>query len=86
MTNERMIGLEPGYAAALGMLSVFCGVTNCPITALVLAFEIFGFVSPKGFLLALASSYMLSGYYSLYSAQKIMYSKMRPKYINKPTH
>lgn len=51
-----------------------------------LAFEIFGFVSPKGFLLALASSYMLSGYYSLYSAQKIMYSKMRPKYINKPTH
>lgn len=82
----RMIGLEPGYAAALGMLSVFCGVTNCPITALVLAFEIFGFVSPKGFLLALASSYMLSGYYSLYSAQKIMYSKMRPKYINKPTH
>ena len=27
-------------------------------------------------------SYMLSGYYSLYSEQKIIYSKLRPHYVN----
>ena len=30
-------------------------------------------------------SYMLSGYYGLYSSQKIMYSKLKAEYINKDT-
>ena len=34
------------------------------------------------FLLSIAFSYMLSGYYGLYSSQKIMYSKYHTKYIN----
>ena len=31
----------------------------------------------------IAVSYMLSGYYGLYSGQKIMYSKRRARYINR---
>ena len=38
---------------------------------------------PIFFAIALCVSYMLSGYYSLYSGQKIMYSKRRARFINK---
>ena len=31
--------------AAMGMVAVFCGVTNCPITSILIAFELFGFDS-----------------------------------------
>ena len=35
------------------------------------------------FALAAGVSYLLSGYYGLYSSQKIIYSKLRPEYINR---
>lgn len=35
-------GLHPSFGAGLGMISVFCGVTNCPMTSLLLAMELFG--------------------------------------------
>ena len=34
------------------------------------------------FAIACGVSFMLSGYYGLYSSQKIMYSKLRAEYIN----
>lgn len=77
-----ILGLEPGFCAAVGMISLFCGVTNCPIASLLLGLELFG---PDGMLYytaAIAVSYMLSGYYSLYSQQKILYSKETPSFIN----
>ncbi|MBC8584082.1 chloride channel protein [Youxingia wuxianensis] len=82
----QLIGLEPSLAAAIGMMTVFCGVTNCPVTALMMSFELFGFTTPSFFLIAIPISYMLSGYYSLYSAQRIVYAKTKPKYVNQKTH
>jgi len=38
------------------------------------------------FLLSIALSYMLSGYYGLYRSQKIVYSKYKTEYINRKTH
>ena len=35
------------------------------------------------FAVCIAVAYMLSGYYGLYSEQKIVYSKLRPEYIDK---
>ena len=35
-----------------------------------------------GFALAAAVSYLLSGYYGLYSSQKIVYSKLRAELVN----
>lgn len=62
--------------AAAGMVSVFCGVTNCPVTALLISFELFGFEHSGYYLIAIAVSYMLSGYYGLYHAQKILHHKL----------
>lgn len=78
-----LIGLHPSFGAALGLAALFCGVTNCPVTTLMLAFELFGFTGSLYFLLAVAVSYMLSGYYSLYSSQKIVYAKTKPIFINR---
>lgn len=75
------LGLDPSFAAAVGLVSVFCGVTNCPLTALVLSVELFGGRGTAFFLLACAVSYMLSGYGGLYGKQRILYSKFRPEWI-----
>lgn len=77
-----LLGLNPSFAAGIGLIAVFCGVVNCPISSLILSVELFGSKGMLFFGLACAVSYMLSGYYGLYSAQKIMYSKLRPEFIN----
>lgn len=68
------------------MIAVFCGVTNCPLVSLLLAFELFDFTCPELFLLAAAVSYMLSGYRSLYSAQKILHPKTEFRQLHRSTH
>lgn len=81
----RLIGITPGFGAALGMIAMFCGVLNCPVAAIILSVELFG---SEGFILfsiAAGVSYMLSGYYGLYGSQKIMYSKLKAEYVNQDT-
>lgn len=81
-----LIGLPAGFAAALCMGAVFCGVTNCPLASIILCIELFGFMGAGYFALCCGISYMLSGYYGLYSEQKIMYSKVQPEFINRNVH
>lgn len=78
-----MLGLPHAFSGALGMAAVFCGATNCPLTSILLAFELFGGESLPLYALCCGVSYMLSGYYGLYSEQKIVYSKSRPEWIDK---
>lgn len=81
----NLIGIAPGFGAAVGMIAMFCGVLNCPLASIILSIELFG---SEGFILfsiAAGVSYMLSGYYGLYRSQKIMYSKLKAEYINKNT-
>ena len=78
-----LLGLPPEFAAAIGLICVFCGVTNCPLTSILLAYELFGGQSLALFALVIAVSYMLSGYYGLYSEQKIVYSKFRTRWVNR---
>lgn len=80
-----LTGFSPSLCTAVGMTAVFCGVTNCPITSLLISFELFGYDGMPYFLLAIAFSYMLSGYFGLYHSQKIIYSKYKANYINKKT-
>ena len=82
----QVIGFSPSLCAAVGLSAVFCGVTNCPISTLLISFELFGYDGMPYYLLAIALSYMLSGYYGLYHSQKIIYSKFKTEYINKKTH
>lgn len=71
----RLLGLSPSLCAAVGMIAVFCGVTNSPITSLLIALELFGMDAAPYFLIGVGVSYMLSGYHSLYNTQRIVYSK-----------
>ena len=82
-TAAPLLGLHPSFGAGLGMVCVFCGVTNCPISTLLISFEMFGFEGMLYYAIAVSISYMLSGYYSLYHDQKIMYSKVKTEFINR---
>ena len=81
-----LIGLSPTLCTAVGMISLFFGLINCPITSLLISFELFGYDGMPYFRLAIAFSYMLSGCFGLYHSQKIVYSKYKKNYINKSTH
>ena len=85
MCIRDRFGLSASFAAGLGMVSVFCGVTNSPLTSLLLAYELFGGDSLALFALPVTVAYMLSGYYGLYSEQKILYSKLKPRFIDRKT-
>lgn len=81
-----LLGLPHGFSGALGMSAVFCGATNCPLSSILLAFELFGGDGLPLYALCCGVSFMLSGYYGLYSEQKIIYSKFKPEWVDKKTH
>ena len=66
-----LLGFSPSLCAACGMVALFVGVTNCPISGLFMAFEM---------------SFTLSGYYGLYGSQKFVYSKTKTEFINRRAH
>lgn len=78
-----LLGIPAQFAAAIALVAVFCGAVNCPIASIILSVELFGSGELVYFALACGISYMLSGYFGLYSSQKIMYSKTRAEYINR---
>jgi H+/Cl- antiporter ClcA len=71
----QLTGLSPSLCAAIGMVALFCGVTNCPLSALFIGAELFGMECVPFCLLAIAVSYLLSGYYGLYREQRFYISK-----------
>lgn len=77
-----LFGLDPGFAAAIGLVATFCAVVNSPVASILLGIELFGAQGLVFFGISCSVSYMLSGYYGLYGSQKIMYSKTKAKYIN----
>lgn len=77
-----ILGLPPTLGAALGMTAVFCGVTNCPIAAMLISFELFGFEAGPYILVASGVSYVVSGYISLYSDQVFLHSKYKVNYFH----
>ncbi len=77
-----VIGLDPGFCAGIAMVAAFCGAVNCPIASIVLGVELFGAEGIIYFAIACSISYVMSGYYSLYGSQKIMYSKTKAEFIN----
>ncbi len=70
-----LLGFDPTLCAAIGIGSVFCSVTNSPITSLLICFELFGFKPMPFFAIAIAISYMLSGRFGIYKTQRFVLSK-----------
>lgn len=81
-----LFGFRPDLCAACGMAALFVGVTNCPITSLILSLELFGYGGMEYFSIIIAVSFALSGYYGLYASQKFAYSKTRTEFINRRSH
>lgn len=81
-----LLGVDPGFGAAVCMIALFCGVVNCPLASIFLSVELFGSEGLLFFALACALSYLLSGKFSLYSSQKIVYSKLEPRFIDENAH
>ncbi len=81
-TIASLIGLEPGFGAAIGMTALFCSVVDCPVASLFLSVELFGTDGIILFAIACGISYMFSGYSGLYGSQKFTYSKFKDKILN----
>lgn len=84
-TIAPLIGMDPGFGAALGLVGVFCGATNAPIASMLLSIELFDVEGLPYFIIICSASYMLSGYFSLYKSQIIVYDKLKAVFINRNT-
>ena len=71
-----VLGIGSAFAAAIGMVAVFCGVVNCPVASIILSVEMFGAQGLGLFGIACAVSYITSGYSSLYKSQDFLRSKL----------
>ena len=81
-----LLGIPAGFAAAVGLVAVFCAVVNCPIASIFLAVELFGADGMLYFALACGLSFVLSGYGGIYSSQRILYDKLKARYIDVRTN
>lgn len=71
-----MMGMDPGLGAGLGIIAMFCGVTNGVLASMVMSVELFGTEYLPMFAVAATVSFALSGQISLYHAQLFTEPKM----------
>lgn len=79
------VQLPIGLCAAVGMVAMFCGVTNCPIASVLIGIELFDFQAAIFLMIAVAVSYVVSGYFGLYKTQQIVFSKYAHNQIDRNT-
>ena len=70
-----LLGLEPGIAAAVGLVGLFCCATNSPLASIVLSVEMFGGANLYLFALICVICFVLSGHSGLYASQIIQFAK-----------
>ena len=72
-----LMGMDPGLAAALALVGLFCCVTNSPIAAIVLSIEMFGSANIYLFSYVCVIAFVISGNWGLYTSQINQFSKSR---------
>ena len=70
-----LLGLDPGFTAALGLVGLFCCATNSPLASIILSIEMFGSANLPWFALVCVITFVLSGNSGLYGSQIIQFSK-----------
>ncbi len=70
-----LLGLDPGLAAAMGLVGLFCCATNSPVASIALSVEMFGGANLYLFALTCVICFVLSGHSGLYASQVIQFSK-----------
>lgn len=83
-TIAPLLGLDPALGAALGLVALFCGVTNGALASIALATELFGVEYLPLFAVVAAVSYALSGHVSLYHTQAFSEEKMGHRETESP--
>lgn len=76
-TLSPMLGLSTSFLAALGMIGVFCGAANTPITAFLFSMEMFEGQGLSYFFIVCIVSFIFSGHHGIYGAQKVFEPKSR---------
>lgn len=74
---SQLSDIDPTFMAALGMLGVFCGGLNVPITTIMLSVDMFGGAGIQFFVIVAFVSYIASGHHGVYQAQRIETPKRR---------
>ena len=77
----KVFGLPYELCTACGMIACFVGVTNCPIASIFMGIEFCGSLGLNYYAIVVGVSFVLSGYYGLYSSQKFAYSKTEARYV-----
>ena len=86
VTASMLLGIDPGFGAAIGMVCMFCSITNCFLASVILGAELFGAEGILFFAIACVISNVISGDFGLYSKQKLVYSRFGTDKINTYTH
>ncbi|SDK24372.1 voltage-gated chloride channel family protein [Natronincola ferrireducens] len=76
-TLSTIVGLPTSFLAAVGMIAVFSGAANVPISAFLFSLEIFDGQGMSYFFIACLISFIFSGHHGIYAAQKIYEPKSR---------
>lgn len=76
-TLSPIVDLPISFLAALGLIAVFCGGTNVPITCFVFSIETFEGQGIIYFFIACITSYIFSGHHGVWPSQKIYEPKSR---------
>lgn len=63
-----LLGLDPGFGAAVGCVALFCGASKCPLASLFLSVELFGGEAFLLFVPVCIVSYLTSGHGGLYKS------------------
>ncbi|WP_163195847.1 voltage-gated chloride channel family protein [Clostridium thermarum] len=72
-----IFNLSPSFLAGLGLIAVFCGATNTPISSFFLGLELFHGDAIIFLFMACIISYLFSGYHGIYTSQKINNAKSK---------
>jgi H+/Cl- antiporter ClcA len=76
-TLAGLVNLPLSFTAALGLIAVYCGAANLPISSFVLSIEFFEGRGTIYFFMACLISYLTTGHHGIYAAQKIYDPKSR---------
>ncbi|MCQ6278804.1 chloride channel protein [Bacillus sp. EB600] len=70
-----IIGIDPAFGAAIGMVSVVASASNTPISAIFMGYELFGNLTGLYVVVACITAYTIIGHRSVYPDQLVAYPK-----------
>ncbi|MBQ5823684.1 MAG: chloride channel protein [Clostridia bacterium] len=71
-----LIGLDVAFAAALGAVTVFCGVTNCLVASILISIELFGFWGVGYYVVCCIISFVLTNKIGIFIQDRISLSQV----------